>query len=102
MNRPSSFPFKATTELSTKTPFLQLPPIAVRIVHCDLTPCHDAPRNHQDSFSSAPVEFLELAIRTTRVVYESCEVPHVALEDLIRARAGAANHYIDTLHAVGY
>lgn len=36
------------------------------------------------------------------MVYESCEVSHVALEDLIRARAGAANHYIDTLHAVGY
>ena len=94
-------PSKATAKLPAQTPLIQLPPITIRIVHCDLASCHYPPGDHQDPFLPAPIELLKLAIWSARVVDESCEVSHMALEDLVRSRARAANHHVYSLDAVG-
>lgn len=91
---------KSTAILSTQAPLIQLLPIAIRVVHRNLTSRRYPPRDHQNPLLPAPVELLELTVRPAGMVDKSRKVAHLALEDLVCSQAGTANHHVDTLDAV--
>lgn len=69
-------------------------PVIIRIVHCNLASSGHTPGDNDDMLLPPPIELLELAIGAARVIYETGEIPHFTLEDLVWSFRGAANHNV--------
>ena len=69
--------------MAAKTSLGQILPVAFGVVHRDLAPGGDPFRHDDDAFESHPQKCLELTIRRTGMVDESCVIPLSPLPDLV-------------------